>query len=89
MAALQRSALFEAMIDHKQDSLAILHSLSGRCFTYGSLLHDVSVAKEKLLKETGKDEKSIAGERVAFLIENSYDYVGAHCSSCPCYAVAC
>jgi acyl-CoA synthetase (AMP-forming)/AMP-acid ligase II len=82
MAALQRSALFEAMIDHKPDSTAIIHSLSGRSFTYGSLLHDVAAAKERLLKQTGKDETSIAGERVAFLIENSYDYVGAHSSPC-------
>ena len=78
MAALQRSTLFELMLEHKQHSLAIIHSLSGRSFTYGSLLHDVATAKERLLQETGKDEKSIAGERVAFLIENSYDYVGAH-----------
>ena len=78
MAALQRSTLFELMLEHQQDSLAIIHSLSGRSFTYGSLLHDVATAKERLLQETGKDEKSIAGERVAFLIENSYDYVGAH-----------
>ena len=78
MAALQRSALFEAMTQHRSDSTAIVHSLSGRLFTYGSLLHDVATAKGRLLKETGKDETSIAGERVAFLIENSYDYVGTH-----------
>ena len=83
MAALQRSALFEAMIEHKPDNTAIIHSLSGRSFTYGSLLHDVASAKERLLKQTGKDETSIAGERIAFLIENSYDYVGAHASSPP------
>lgn len=76
MAALQRSALFEAMVEHKQDSPAIIHSLSGRSFTYGNLLHDVANAKERLLQETGKDEKTIAGERVAFVVENSYDYVG-------------
>ena len=80
MAALQRSALFEAMIQHRPDSTAIVHSLSGRSFTYASLLHDVALAKERLLEKTGKDETSIAGERVAFLIENSYDYVGTHYS---------
>lgn len=26
---------------------------------------------------TGKTESSIVGERVAFLVENGYDYVGA------------
>lgn len=83
MAPLQRSALFEAMMDHNQDSTAIVHSLSGRAFTYGSLLHDVAIAKDELLKGTGMDGASIAGQRLAFLVENSYDYVGAHCSRYP------
>jgi hypothetical protein len=33
-----------------------------------------------LLQETGKDESGIAGERIAFMVENGYDYVGAHSS---------
>lgn len=74
---IQRSALFEALQTHDSDSTSIVHSLSGRTFKYGSLLHDVAAAKERLLKETGKDENGIVGERVAFLAENSYDYVGA------------
>ena len=74
---IQRSALFEALQKHDSDSTSIVHSLSGRTFKYGSLLHDVAAAKARLLKETGKDEKGIVGERVAFLAENSYDYVGA------------
>ena len=78
MAALQRSALFDAILGHKHDSTAVVHSISGRSFTYGSLLHDVVMAKERLLEKTGKYEKGLAGERIAFLIENSYDYVGAH-----------
>lgn len=82
MAALQRSTLFETLLQHDQDSTAVVHSLSGRAFTYGSLLHDVADAKEKLLSKTGQDETSIVGERIAFLIENSYDYVGA-LPSCP------
>lgn len=82
MATLQRSAFFEAMQKHDPDSLAVVHADSGRSFSYSSLLHDVSRTKEKLLRETGKDDESIAGERVAFLVENGYDYVGArnlHC----------
>ncbi|KAK3702939.1 hypothetical protein LTR37_014788 [Vermiconidia calcicola] len=75
MVALQRSALFEAIEHHDRESTAVVHSLSGRSFEYGSLLQDVANAKKKLLEQTGKDEKSIVGERVAFLIENSYDYV--------------
>ena len=77
MAALQRSALFETITQHERDSTAVVHSLSGRSFNYGSLLQDVSLAKERLLLHTKQDENSIVGERVAFLIENSYDYVGA------------
>ena len=77
MVALQRSALFEALAQHDLNSTSVIHSLSGRSYTYGSLLHDVVTAKEGLLRHTGKDEQSIVGERVAFLIENSYDYVGA------------
>ena len=78
MASLQRSALFEALQQHDPKSTSIVHSLSGRTFQYGSLLHDVAKAKERLLQQTGKDEKGIEGERIAFLVENGYDYVGAH-----------
>lgn len=77
MAALQRSAFFEAMRQHDPSSTAVVNNNSGVAFSYGSLLHDVSRAKERLLQETGKDEKSIAGERIAFMVENGYDYVGA------------
>lgn len=77
MAALQRSAFFEAIQKHDPDSTAVVHSLSGRSFKYGSLLQDVAAAKSRLLQTTGKNENSIVGERIAFLIENGYDYVGA------------
>ncbi|TKA68944.1 hypothetical protein B0A55_08235 [Friedmanniomyces simplex] len=75
MVALQRSPFLEAIQRHDPSSTAIVHSLSGRAFTYGSLLQDVAAAKEKLLQTTGKDESSIVGERIAFLVENGYDYV--------------
>lgn len=77
---LQRSAFFEAIQKHNAQSPSIVHSKSRRTFKYGSLLHDVAAAKERLLQQTGKDERSIVGERVAFLAENSYDYVGARVS---------
>jgi hypothetical protein len=38
-------------------------------------LGDVVDAKEKLLAESG--EAALNGQRIAFLVENSYDYVGA------------
>jgi hypothetical protein len=68
MAALQRSAFFEAMRQHDPSSTAVVNNDSGVAFSYGSLLRDVSRAKERLLQETGKDEK------------NGYDYVGADSS---------
>lgn len=37
-------------------------------------MRDVVDGKERLLKEGGG---KIDGERIAFLVENSYDYVGA------------
>lgn len=52
----------------------MIHSKSGRRFTYGELLKDVAERRERLVKE-GKG--NIEGERVAFLVENGYDYVGA------------
>lgn len=76
-AALQRSAFFEAMRQHDPKSTAVVNNDSGVAFSYGSLLRDVSRAKERLLQETGKDEEGIAGERIAFMVENGYDYVGA------------
>lgn len=75
-ATLPRLAIFEAIEKHDPKSTAIVHSQSGRSFTYGELLKDVAYAKERLAATSqGKD---IKGERVAFLIENSYDYVGTN-----------
>ncbi|KAK3074453.1 hypothetical protein LTR53_003124, partial [Teratosphaeriaceae sp. CCFEE 6253] len=64
MVPLQRSAFFEAIQKHDPESTAIVHSLSGRSFTYGSLLHDVTAAKARLLEGTGKSESDIVGERI-------------------------
>jgi acyl-CoA synthetase (AMP-forming)/AMP-acid ligase II len=70
--------IFRAIASHDPESTAILHSKSNRRFTYGELLKDVEDAKIKLyhrLKDASPD--SIGGQRVAFLVENGYDYVGA------------
>lgn len=79
-AALQRSAFFEAIRTHDPASTAVVNYDSGVAFSYGSLLRDVACAKERLLRDTGKSESGIAGERVAFMVENGYDYVGADSS---------
>ena len=75
-STLPRLPLFEAIASHDPKSTAVIHSASGRRFTYGELLNDVADAKEKLLTSAGGNLTD--GQRIAFLVENSYDYVGAH-----------
>ena len=75
-STLPRLPLFEAIAGHDPKSTAIVHSLSGRTFTYGELLKDVADAKDNLRKLIAC--KELAGERIAVLIENGYDYVGAN-----------
>ncbi|POS85167.1 hypothetical protein EPUL_002133, partial [Erysiphe pulchra] len=73
--------IFEALYRHDPNSTAIIHSRSGRRFTYGELLWDVAQEKEKLLKqlkEDHKEENSEYGQRIAFMVENGYDYVGVN-----------
>ncbi|KAF2735540.1 acetyl-CoA synthetase-like protein [Polyplosphaeria fusca] len=72
-STLPRLAIFEAIKKHDAKSTAVVHSISGRSFTYGELVNDVAAAKDKLQRNTGG--KSTAGERIAFLVENGYDYV--------------
>ena len=74
-STLPRLPIFEAIHKHDATSTAIVHYPSGRSFTYGELVHDVADAAEELrIKAEGK---KLPGERVAFLVENGYDYVGA------------
>jgi acyl-CoA synthetase (AMP-forming)/AMP-acid ligase II len=56
--------------------VAVVHSVSSRSFTYGSLIADIARAKDELAQKAAKAQGQLAGERVAFLAENSYDYVG-------------
>lgn len=76
VSTLPRLPIFQAIANHDPQSTAVIHSLSGRRYTYGQLLGDVAEIRDKLLKESGRS--TINGERIAFLVENSYDYVGAH-----------
>lgn len=72
--------IFRAIASHDPHHPAIVHSKSNRSFTYGELLKDIESAKIKLygqIKATVREGESIGGQRVAFLVENSYDYVGA------------
>ncbi|KAF2665146.1 acetyl-CoA synthetase-like protein [Microthyrium microscopicum] len=72
-STLPRLPIFEAIANHDLKRNAVVHNPSGRTFTYGELAHDVADAIEELkIKAQGK---SLDGERVAFLVENGYDYI--------------
>lgn len=73
-STLPRLPVFEAIAKHDPDSTVVVHSASQRTFRYGELLGDVRRARDRLLEEAGRSD--INGERIAFLVENSYDYVG-------------
>lgn len=74
-STLPKLPIFEAIANHDPHSTVVIHSISGRRFTYGNLLNDVWEAKNSLHQLTGG--ANIEGERIAFLAENGYDYVGA------------
>jgi hypothetical protein len=77
-STLPKLPVFEAIAQHDPHSPAVIHSASGKKFTYGGLLRDVAKAKDKL--HTEAESSSISGQRIAFLVENSYEYVGAQTS---------
>lgn len=77
-STLPRLPVFEAIKKHNAYSTAVVHSLSGRSFTYGELVNDVAAAKDKLQRNC--NGASPAGQRISFLVENGYDYVGARSS---------
>ncbi len=74
-STLPKLPVFEAIASHDPHSTAIIHSASGRRFKYGALLYDIAQARERLYEEAGSN--SLDGQRIAFLVENGYDYVGA------------
>ena len=71
---LPKFPVFDAIAGHDPQSPAVVHCLSGRTFRYGELLPDVCRVRDRIYAAAGKSD--IRGERVAFLVENSYDYVG-------------
>ncbi|KAK6581131.1 hypothetical protein PZA11_006619 [Diplocarpon coronariae] len=72
-STLPRLPIFEAIASHDPHSTVVIHSASGRRFKYGELLKDVVEGRDRLIKEAGAS--SVDGHRIAFLVENSYDYV--------------
>ena len=72
---LPKLAIFEAIASHDPKSTAVIHSTSGRRFLYGQLLRDVAASKDRLHRLFCG--QGLDGQRIAFLVENSYDFVGA------------
>ena len=73
--------IFRALASHYPENIAVGHSASCRRFSYDQLLSDVDTAKARLYQQlksvaATKDEP-IGGQRVAFLVENGYNYVGS------------
>lgn len=87
LSTLPRLPLFEAVSRHDPDSTAVIHSLSGRTFKYGQLLGDVRRARDRLSQAAGRED--LNGERIAFLVENSYDYVGEQRTTTPLRLLGC
>ncbi|KAK5663534.1 hypothetical protein OQA88_3965 [Cercophora sp. LCS_1] len=73
VSSLPRLPVFEAIARHDPNSTVVVHSGSGRRFRYGELLGDVCRTRNRLYEAVGRSD--LDGERIAFLIENSYDYV--------------
>ncbi|KAH7399175.1 hypothetical protein DE146DRAFT_525799 [Phaeosphaeria sp. MPI-PUGE-AT-0046c] len=72
---LARSAFLEALEKHDPTSTAIISSNPQGAYTYGQLLQDVARTKVRLLQLTGRNDSTIAGERIAFMVGNGYNYV--------------
>ncbi|KAL8742509.1 MAG: hypothetical protein Q9190_005015 [Brigantiaea leucoxantha] len=72
-SSLPKLPVFEAIFSHDPQSTAVIHSVSGRRFLYGQLLQDVVDSRDRLNQAAGG--QPIDGQRVAFLVENGYDYV--------------
>ncbi|KAI0008682.1 acetyl-CoA synthetase-like protein [Xylariaceae sp. FL0662B] len=70
---LPKLPIFDAITSHNPQSTAVVHCLSRRTFKYGELLPDVCRVRDRIFRAAGKSD--IRGERIAFLVENSYDYV--------------
>ncbi|KAL9050428.1 MAG: hypothetical protein Q9162_006642 [Coniocarpon cinnabarinum] len=84
--SLPRIPLFEQIKVHDQSSPAVVHSESGQTFSYGQLLGDVAKATQRLEGEA--KGKSLRGERIAFLVENGYDYVVTFLAALGAQAIA-
>ena len=70
------SPLLGAISAHRHDACAIVRSDSDKSFSYGKLYQDIADAKMRLRQDLFQGRKP-DGQRVAFMSDNGYDYVGA------------
>lgn len=78
-ASLPDLPLFRALAHHDPSSTAVVHASSAHRFCYGHLVHDVLASRAALQGARGVGNAiatATEGRRVAFLVENSYAYVG-------------
>lgn len=71
--------MFQVLHEQDASSTAIVNQSTGAVFSYGSLLRDIARARQALLKSVG--DKPLTGERIGFLVENGYGYVGKKATS--------
>jgi malonyl-CoA/methylmalonyl-CoA synthetase len=72
---LPRIPLLQAIASHDSRSTAVIHTSTGHKFTYGELLHDTALAKDRL--SMSAKGGSLNGKAVCFMVGRSYNYVGA------------
>ena len=70
------SPLVAVISGHRHDACAIIHSDSDKGFTYGRLCQDIANAKVRLRQDLFQG-RTPEGQRLAFMLDNGYDYVGA------------
>ena len=73
-STLPKIPILEAITRHDPNSVAVIHSDGGESFTYGNLLRDVVAVKKHVIGIT--KDVNLEGERIAFMAENGYDFVG-------------
>ncbi|KAJ0417146.1 hypothetical protein BJY00DRAFT_210605 [Aspergillus carlsbadensis] len=75
IATLPNLPLFHALTNHDPASLAVVNNYAQITrFTYGNLVADVLLAKDRLARLAGERRDGLQGKRVAFIALNSYDY---------------
>lgn len=74
-STLPQNAFFNALVNHDAQTIAVVEKASDRKFTFGRLVRDVTLGRAWLDRTMGN--MHLNSECVAFMAENSYEYVGA------------